>query len=1464
MALTIFVPLLLTRPGRVGADTKTYLYLDPGRLLERATSMWDPHIGLGTVTHQNIGYLWPIGPYYWLADAVGLPDWVAQRIWLGSIMFLAGLGVRFLLRSLGQEGPHVTAATFCYALTPYVLTLGARLSVILLPYAGLPWLLGLTVLALRRRRWREPALFALVVLSIGSINATALVLVGVAPLLLIAWEVAGMREVRFRDAAATVGRIGLLTTVSSLWWLSGLWAQSGYGIEILRFTETAETVAAGALSLEVLRGLGYWFFYGEDRFGPWISPSRTYLQRIELLTLSYVLPGLGLIGLAVARWRERAFFATLLAVGLVLSVGGHPWESPPPGAAGIKAFLQSDLGLAMRSLPRAAPLVVLALSVFIGSLVAAVAARSPRLARPVTAGVAVIAVLALPPLWRGQMVDHNLDRAEEIPSYWLEAAEALDQRRPGTRVLELPGSDFASYRWGNTVDPILPGLMDRPYAARELIPYGSEASADLLSAFDRRWQEQVGDQVSVAPIARFMGVGDISIRSDLSYERYYTPRPRNFWAQISGAPGLEEPLTFGPGEPNRAVERIPMIDELELQTSSDLPHPPEVAVLPVADFEPIVRTATRSDLVVLAGSGEGLVDAAGAGLVSGHELVQYSGSYAGDAEGLRDAVAAGAPLVLTDSNRLAGRRWSTVRDTLGILERVGQVPLEADPTDQRLDLFDSDDPALATVRESRGGVWVAASTYGNTVSLTPEDDPGRAADGSYGTAWRTGGFGPAEGERLVLTYRDPMTTDQARVVQALGARNRWITTVELRFDGEDPVTFELDESSRPEEVNEGDSPGQVLNFGRRTFQELEIVITGTDPGQLPRYDGLTPVGFAEIEVVDESGRRPVVDDVTRLPTDLLGTMGAASMEHALAVVLTRHRVAGAVAVRSSPELTLYRTFELPTERSFTLLGEVRLSPAAVSDPVLDRALGLPAATDGGLTATSQRRLPGGLTNRAMSAFDGDPDTWYSPGFLDQHGEYIRVETPEPVTFDSFGLTVLNDGRHSVPRRIRVSVDDREDWTFDISLPDIGDQPEPDARHTFDVALPGPVRGRQIQISIPDLRDDPRDPHDPAASVRAVETIDWYSNTPIAMPIGIVDVDIDGVRAPRAPELVDDRCRDDLLVVNGEPFGVELHGSTEDLLAGGAIQLRSCENGSLVLPEGTVTVDTADGAFTGFDIDRLVLRSAAGGEADSDTGPLVPVSQARDRPRVEVISEDATSLSMVVPEADQDFWLILGQSHNAGWKATADGVDLGPSVLVNGYANAWRVPGGTDIRIEVEWTPQRVVRWALGISVLGVAACLAIALWPRRRSRGSDPVGLPADRRPSMPIPFDPRLVLAYRGPLPTRRAAVVVTVGALLVAGSFIGPGPGVVMALAAVVTTRWRRCRPLLTVGGPLVFTLSVAWMALEQLMRELPPGFDWPSYFEELHRPAMLAVALVVLDVFVDRCWMRRWWPNHDPDRV
>jgi hypothetical protein len=77
LAMATVVPMLFTSSGKVSADTKSYLTLDPGRLLSSARFMWDPSVGAGTVPHQNIGYLFPLGPYYWMLDAVGVPGWAA-------------------------------------------------------------------------------------------------------------------------------------------------------------------------------------------------------------------------------------------------------------------------------------------------------------------------------------------------------------------------------------------------------------------------------------------------------------------------------------------------------------------------------------------------------------------------------------------------------------------------------------------------------------------------------------------------------------------------------------------------------------------------------------------------------------------------------------------------------------------------------------------------------------------------------------------------------------------------------------------------------------------------------------------------------------------------------------------------------------------------------------------------------------------------------------------------------------------------------------------------------------------------------------------------------------------------------------------------------------------------------------------------------------------------------------------
>lgn len=113
LALVAALPTFALRAGELNADTKLYLSTTPGRLLANAAHAWDSSQFLGYVPHQAVGYLWPMGPFFWLGDLVGAPDWIMQRLWLALIFTAAGTGAYFFLRHLGLRVDSATAGALC-------------------------------------------------------------------------------------------------------------------------------------------------------------------------------------------------------------------------------------------------------------------------------------------------------------------------------------------------------------------------------------------------------------------------------------------------------------------------------------------------------------------------------------------------------------------------------------------------------------------------------------------------------------------------------------------------------------------------------------------------------------------------------------------------------------------------------------------------------------------------------------------------------------------------------------------------------------------------------------------------------------------------------------------------------------------------------------------------------------------------------------------------------------------------------------------------------------------------------------------------------------------------------------------------------------------------------------------------------------------------------------------------------
>ena len=1391
LAALVYIPIGLSSRGVVGADTKTYLYLDPGRLLERAPTMWDPNVGLGTLTHQNIGYLFPIGPWYWAFDTLGAPDWFAQRMWLATILFAAGAGVLFLGRTLAWRGVAPIAAALLYMLSPYVLDYSARISVILLPWAALPWLVGLADRGLRAEggrlaRWKHPALFALVVLTVGGVNATALVFAGLGPVLWFPFAVAN-REATWRHALATVARIGVLTVLVSLWWVAGLAVQAAFGIEILRFTETIEAVSVTSLSSEVLRGLGYWFFYGNDKLGPWIEPSVTYTQNVPLIALTFLLPVLGLAAAAAVRWRHRGYATCLIVVGTFIAVGAYPYEMPSMAGQFMKAFGEgSTVGLALRSTARAVPLVVLGFSLAFAAAITAMAQRAPRAALATGGLCAVLAVANMPPLFTGDIaVVDNLNRAEEIPAYWREAATYLDSRGSGSRVLEVPGTDFASYRWGNTVDPLTPYLMDRPYVARELIPLGSRPSADLLNAFDRRLQEGLFEPEAIAPIARLLGAGDIVLRNDLQYERFRTPRPRQLWRWFSEPrpSGLGEPVAFGDAEPNLPDARLPLVDETELGLPARAPHPNPVVAFPVEDAPGIVKTTPAAQPLIVSADGEGLVDLAAAGLLDAHRIIRYS---ADDGTEL----VPGAHYVVTDTNRRRARRWGTVRENVGYTEGANATPLVRDPADARLDVFPNAPASAFTTVEQRGVTSVRATRYGNPVSYTPEDRPANGVDGDPRTAWRVGAFSDVTGERIEVELLGPRAVGAIRLLQPInGPRNRYITEARVHLDGES-IDLVLDESSRTE--------GQVVTFPPREVTSIAVEIVETNVGKRARYDGLSGVGLAEIDIGNDAS--VAVDEIVRMPTDLTDRLRDGDVTY----VMTRLRSDPAVPVRSDEELQIKRRFHVPGHAEFRIEGVARLS-ASVPDDVVDRILRTPMLAERMPVARSDARLLGELRARAASAIDGDPTTAWTPGLLDQVGHWIEVETPDPITIDRLDLQLVADGRHSVPTRMRIDVDGQLGVRY-VDVPDIADRAETGTAVAAPVSFPA-MTGRVFRFALED--------------VRSVKTIDYFGNAPIDLPVGIAELGIPGVRgAP--PAGLHAECRDDLVQIDGRAVPVRLTASTPAALDRDALRIESC--GPIELADGDHELRTALGRDDGIDVDRLVLAPVAAAPATA-IGPTA--SRA-----VRVVDETRTSLDVELGRGSDPVWLVLGQSHNAGWRATASGRDLGPPQLVDGYANGWLVPPGVN-RVHLEWTPQRPVWVALATSAVGALICLLLLVLGRR--------GVVAPRADAPPV----FAVQERARPALVRRAvaAIVATTFGFVVAGPLAA---GAVLVISLVAASH-RRADRIADLAPAAALSLAAMYVVIQQVRYDYPPDFAWPANFALAHLFGWTAVV-----VLLERVWV------------
>ncbi|MGH3247812.1 MAG: alpha-(1-_3)-arabinofuranosyltransferase domain-containing protein, partial [Trebonia sp.] len=359
-----------TAPGKIIADTKFELAVNPAGFLSGALNLWNPQ-QFGVLLNQAVGYLFPMGPFFELLRFLAA-GWIVQRLWLSALLLVAfGGAVRLSARmDIGTPATRL-AGGLAYALSPAALSLLGQTSGEFLPMAFMP---AIIIPLTGMRPWapgggaagraRAVARSAVAVGLCSGMNAASVAAVLI-PCVIYILTRPGPR-VRARMLAWWVPAVAVVTSS----WSVPLVLLSRYGVSIVPYTESAQVTSTTTSLLNILRGTENWIGYQTTNGQPDRPLAFVLATGVLPAVLVGLLAALGLAGVVDRLLPERRFLLwSLLGGVLVISLGyvsslGNPLEGPLIG-------LINGPASPFRNLWKFDPMVRLPLAVGLAHLLAA-------------------------------------------------------------------------------------------------------------------------------------------------------------------------------------------------------------------------------------------------------------------------------------------------------------------------------------------------------------------------------------------------------------------------------------------------------------------------------------------------------------------------------------------------------------------------------------------------------------------------------------------------------------------------------------------------------------------------------------------------------------------------------------------------------------------------------------------------------------------------------------------------------------------------------------------------------------------------------------------------------------------------------------------------------------------------------------------------------------------------------------
>ncbi|SNQ49300.1 conserved membrane hypothetical protein [Frankia canadensis] len=1026
-AVGFAVLYLVQAPGKLTADTKLDVPLDPWGFMGRATHLWNSLAEFGYLPNQYVGYLFPMGPFFGLGKALGVSPWITQRLWMALLLTVASWGVVRLADAL-RIGVPVTRvlAGLAYTLSPMFLGKVGATSVAMAGATMLPWITLPLVLALRPdgalgadtgtaagpagpgadpatdpacrlSPRRAAALSGLAILATGGINATVTLCVLLCPAVVLLFAGGTRRAWALR--AWWVVAVFLATA----WWLLALRVQGRYGLNFLPYTETAETTTASTSVAEALRGATDWLAYLQLPRA-WLPAATEYVSRPVPIVGSAAVAGIGLWGLCRSDLPARRFLLVTLAVGTVSVSAAYPGHPGSPFSGELRDLLGNQLGF-LRNVYKFQPVVRLpialgvahALTVLPTRFTAAAGRRRRRWPRP-RAGVATVTaaltaaalVCGMTPALSGRALQPRPFGA--VPDYWVQAADWLGGNPQGGRTLVVPGSPFAEYDWGRPLDEPLQWLAKTPWGVRSLIPLGGVGVTRLMDGIEH--ELSTGSATGLATALARAGIGQILLRNDLEQKDWDIPPSTDELHRALRSSGLTLAASFGPQVLGRASAKERLIPELRNPKGTV----PALEVWTVPGGTTLVQSYPADRAVVVSGGPEATVQMAAQGLLSPDRAVVLASDLAAPANTTPPstspaAIKAAPGDVIGPTTAWVDTDTLTRRDsTFGIVHDANSYLLG--PTGNAVGRAGSpnqwaedDVDGHQTVAGYAGGMSVTASSYGYDLLAAPDLAPQAAVDGYPATAWtalRKNGTTSAGqwiqldvGRRMSVPYID---------VQLL-AEGAWRPTVQaMRVTtqaGTIVTTVRSVEDTQRLAVPPGESRWYRITFERVSREN----------------DDTLGAGIREITIPGVRFQR-----YAQLPDDV-GRLFAGADSGQLAFSLERERVDPAQPFGGSEELALSRRFDVPRQTDVVVAGTASFLPPPRGTPPADDGPLLVDCGDGPTLVVDGGRHPLRITGRNSDVTSVRP---VRVSLCTQGGVLALSAGPHLVSVDQGPTSILVD------------------------------------------------------------------------------------------------------------------------------------------------------------------------------------------------------------------------------------------------------------------------------------------------------------------------------------------------------------------------------------------------------------------------------------------------------------------------